>query len=436
MTDIQAESLPQILAGKDVIGQAKTGSGKTAAFGLGILNKLKVKQFRIQSLILCPTRELADQVAKEIRRLARKVHNIKVLTLCGGSPIGPQIGSLDHGAHIIVGTPGRIEDHLRRGRLKLEHVETFVLDEADRMLDMGFQPSLDAILEQVPKHRQTLLFSATFPAQIKLLTEKLMQQPVMVHIRQETEKSTIEQVLYKVDGDTPRIDALCCLLLHHRPLSTLIFCNTKIETNEVAEGLRQMGFSCLALHGDLDQSKRDQTLVRFSNNSISVLVATDVAARGLDIDSLDAVINYHVAREMEVHIHRIGRTGRAGKSGLACSLYSDKENYKIGKLEEYLQQEFTRKALPELSQLDQKIYYPPMATLQIDGGRKQKVRPGDILGALTAGNTIKGSEVGKISTFDNWTYIAVHQEIVNQALKLIENGKLKGRSFRVRRIRG
>jgi len=436
MTDIQAQSLPQILLGKDVIGQAKTGSGKTAAFGLGILNKLKVKQFRIQTLVLCPTRELADQVAKEIRRLARTVHNIKVLTLCGGSAIGPQIGSLEHGAHIIVGTPGRIEDHLRRGKLKLEHLETFVLDEADRMLDMGFQSSLDAILDKIPKQRQTLLFSATFPAQIKLLSEKLMQHPVMVHIKQEMEKSNIEQVLYKVDADTSRIGALHRLLLHYRPLSTLIFCNTKVETKEVADGLCELGFSCLALHGDLDQNKRDQTLVRFSNNSISVLVATDVAARGLDIDALDAVFNYHVAREMEVHIHRIGRTGRAGRTGIACSLYSDKENYKIGKLEEYLQLEFTRRALPLPGQFDQKMFTAPMATLQIDGGRKQKVRPGDILGALTADKTIKGTEVGKISTFDNWTYIAVRSDIANQALKLIENGKLKGRSFRVRRIRG
>ena len=436
MTEIQAQSLPPILSGKDVIGQAKTGSGKTAAFGLGILNKLKVKEFRIQSLILCPTRELADQVAKEIRKLARTIHNIKVLALCGGSPLGPQLGSLEHGAHIIVGTPGRIEEHLRKGTLELKHLESLVLDEADRMLDMGFQASLEAILKHVPSNRQSLLFSATFPEQIKVLASTLMNNPVLVQVQQNQNDSTIEQSLFEIREGDSRSEAIRQLLLHFKPKSTLIFCNTKIETLELAKELVSMGFSCLALNGDLEQKVRDQTLIRFANNSISILVATDVAARGLDIDSLDTVINYHIARELEVHIHRIGRTGRAGKSGIACTLFSQKEIYKVRKLEEFLQTEINRLHLPDLSHLDSKIIFPEMATLQIDGGRKQKVRPGDILGALTAGGTLSGDDIGKIIIADNWSFIAVKTNVAREALHKIENGKIKGRSFRVRRLRG
>ncbi|MFT5210239.1 MAG: ATP-independent RNA helicase DbpA [Flavobacterium sp.] len=436
MTEIQAQSLPPILSGKDVIGQAKTGSGKTAAFGLGILNKLKVKEFRIQSLILCPTRELADQVAKEIRKLARAIHNIKVLTLCGGSPLGPQLGSLEHGAHIIVGTPGRIEEHLRKGTLELKYLESLVLDEADRMLDMGFQSSLEAILKHVPSKRQSLLFSATFPEQIKSLAKTLMNNPVLVQVQQNQSDSTIEQSLFEIGEGDSRSEAIRQLLLHFKPKSTLIFCNTKIETLALAKELTNMGFSCLPLNGDLEQKVRDQTLVRFANNSISILVATDVAARGLDIDSLDAVINYHIARELEVHIHRIGRTGRAGNSGIACTLFSQKEIYKVKKLEEFLQTEIDRLHLPDISPLDSKIIYPEMATLQIDGGRKQKVRPGDILGALTAGGTLSGNDIGKITIADKWSFIAVKTEFAREALHKIENGKIKGRSFRVRRLRG
>jgi len=436
MTAIQAQSLPPILKGKDVIGQAKTGSGKTAAFGLGLLQKLDVKRFRIQSLVLCPTRELADQVAKEIRRLARTIHNIKVLTLCGGMPFGPQVGSLEHGAHIIVGTPGRVEEHLRKNTLDLTNVDTLVLDEADRMLDMGFQESLDAIIEQIPEQRQTLLFSATFPNQIKVIAERIMHQPVMVQVATTHDNSSIQQYFYKVENDVSRIDALRLLLLHYRPGSALVFCNTKQETQEVANQLRHCGFSALALHGDLEQKDRDQTLVRFVNKSASVLVATDVAARGLDIDTLDAVVNYQIARELEVHVHRIGRTGRAGSTGIALTLYSDKESYKFAKLEGYLKQTIATDNLPPVSLLESPTYKPPMTTLQIDGGKKQKVRPGDILGALTGEGGIEGNQVGKIQTYDNWSFVAVRRDVVRAALQKLQSDKLKGRSFRVRQIRG
>ena len=434
MTPIQAKTLPELLQGKDVIGEAKTGSGKTAAFGLALLNKLEVKRFRIQSLVICPTRELADQVAKELRKLARGIHNIKILTLCGGTPFGPQIGSLEHGAHVIVGTPGRLEEHVIKGTLELDNLNLLVLDEADRMLEMGFQPALDNIVGRTPLDRQTLLFSATFPDQIKSISESIMTDPVMVKIASSENKSTISQKFFKVSNDDDRLDSLRLLLLDTQVESTAIFCNTKKETQQVAEALHFDGFSVLALHGDLEQRDRDQTLLRFANKSASILVATDVAARGLDIDSLDLVINYHIARDSEVHVHRIGRTGRAGSTGLAYSLYSDKESYKVGLLEDYLEAVISPEDLPSSAVLSNQRPQAKMATIQIDGGKKQKVRPGDILGALTGDNGIQGSQVGKISVLDNKAYVAVTKTALNLALKKISKGKMKGRTFNARHL--
>jgi ATP-independent RNA helicase DbpA len=436
MTPIQARSLPHVLAGKDVIAQAKTGSGKTAVFGLALLEKLEAKRFRVQSLVLCPTRELADQVAKELRRLARAIHNVKILTLCGGVPLGPQIGSLEHGAHIIVGTPGRIEEHLRKNTLNLKTLNTLVLDEADRMLDMGFQASLDAIIGRMPRQRQTLLFSATYPDEISSLAKRVMIRPLIVKVDSSHDSASIRQHFFRFEQNKQRLTALRLLLLKYRPESALVFCNTRRETQEVADELRSDGFTAIALHGDLEQRARDETLVRFANKSASVLVATDVAARGLDIEALDAVINYHIARDPEVHIHRIGRTGRAGNKGLACTLYSEKEAYKVERMEEYLGQTIEPEDLPPFKVLEKPVYKAPMSTLQIDGGRKQKVRPGDILGALTGKNGIAGKQVGKIHIFDNCAYVAVTRDAARPALKKLAEGKLKGRSFRIRRITG
>jgi len=436
MTPIQAQSLPPILAGQDVIAQSKTGSGKTVAFGLGLLVKLETKNFSAQSLVLCPTRELADQVAKEIRKLARTTQNVKVLTLCGGAPFRAQAESLEHGAHIVVGTPGRVEDHLRKKTLDLSQLNILVLDEADRMLDMGFQASLDAIVDQTPKTRQTLLFSATYPAEIKSIANRIMLEPVLAQVASGHDRATIDQHFYQVDDVTERLKALRLLLLQHSPESALVFCNTKQEAQDIAEELRNHGFSALALHGDLDQRDRDQTLVRFANKSTAVLVATDVAARGLDIDSLDAVINYHIARDPEMHVHRIGRTGRAGNVGAAYSLVSEKESYKVALLQDYLGQIISSEPLPARRLLDKQAIKPAMATLLIDGGKKQKVRPGDILGALTGANGIAGTQVGKINLFDNRAYVAVRRNAVKPALRKLTEGKLKGRSFRVRLIKG
>ena len=436
MTPIQAQALPHVLENKDIIARAKTGSGKTATFALGLLNKLDVKRFRVQTLVLCPTRELADQVAAEIRKLARGIHNIKVLTLCGGVAFGPQVGSLEHGAHIIVGTPGRVEEHLRKANLNLDNLTTLVLDEADRMLDMGFQQALDDIVGYMPEQRQTMLFSATYPEKIENIAQRIMRSPVTVEVQETHSNQSIVETLYQVDNDQSRVEAVRLLLQEHQPETTLIFCNTKVETDRVANELHTVGYEASALHGDLEQKDRDQTLACFANRSISVLVATDVAARGLDIESLDMVINYQVAQELEVHTHRVGRTGRAGAQGMACSLYTQRDKHRISQLEDYLKQKFVRAELPHIRLLREPVFAPPMVTIHIGGGKKQKLRAGDIVGALTGADGIPGSEIGKIQVGDHWAYVAVACEYGKLAFNKLSQGKLKGRSFRVRRLRG
>ncbi|WP_462155152.1 ATP-dependent RNA helicase DbpA [Pseudoalteromonas piscicida] len=434
MTDIQAQTLPLILAGKDVIGQGKTGSGKTAAFSLGLLHNLNVKRFRVQALVVCPTRELADQVAVEIRKLARAVHNIKVLALCGGAPMGPQIGSLEHGAHIIVGTPGRIEEHLRKGRLSLDEVNTFVLDEADRMLEMGFEESLQCIIDHCPKARQNLLYSATYPPKIEQLAQHIMKDAAKVTVEATHDDSSIEQYFYEVDNNDARLPAVQKLLMQFQPNSAVIFCNTKAECQNVCDSLYSLGFDAAALHGDLEQKDRDRTLVRFANKSVTILLATDVAARGIDVDHVDMVINYHIAHDPEVHVHRVGRTGRAGNKGVACSLMSYKESHKVNALEDYLGKTIEPKTLPSDQVLNNKINRAPMVTIQIDGGKKAKLRPGDILGALTSNQALKGDQIGKIKVTAMSSYVAVERSIANVALKTISEGKMKGRNFRARKV--
>ena len=433
MTPVQAQSLPAILDGKDVIAQAKTGSGKTAAFALGLLAKLDVKRYRIQSLVLCPTRELAEQVAAEIRKLARNIHNIKVLTLCGGVPTRGQIVSLEHGAHIIVGTPGRILDHLQQQRLDLTNLTTLVLDEADRMLEMGFADALNAILADVPAVRQTLLFSATFDKAVRQIADSIMQSPVTVTVASPHTQSSIEQQFYQLDG-VKRADAVKLLLHRFQPASTVVFCNTKRETQELADTLQQAGVSVIALHGDLEQRDREHALLKFSNNSVSVLVATDVAARGLDIDKLDLVINFQLAHDVATHTHRIGRTGRAGNSGLACSLLSPDDGQKLAALAEQLSLEITARSLPDNSVLQQPLPEPAMQTLQIDGGKKHKLRPGDIVGALTSAGQIVFADIGKIQLLDTVAFVAVNRKVAKQALALLNEGKMKGKRYRVWRL--
>lgn len=434
MTPVQAQSLPPVLEGKDIIAQAKTGSGKTAAFSLGVLAKLNVKRFRIQSLVLCPTRELAEQVAVEMRKLARGIHNIKILTLCGGVSIGPQIGSLEHGAHIIVGTPGRVDDHIRKGTLRLDDVETLVLDEADQMLDMGFQDTLDAIIERIPQNRQTLLFSATFPRAIEAIAKRVLKNPEMIKVEEEQAKSTIKQYFYKMDNNKQRYPTLKLLLLKFTPQSCVVFCNTKVETQQVCDDLADEGFSAVALHGDLEQRDRERTLIHFANKSASILVATDVAARGLDIDDMDMVINYHLAHDTQTHVHRVGRTGRAGKKGIACSIYGEAEAFKVAQIGDHYERDITPEQMPSFNLLDKPPYRPEMVTLMIDSGKKQKVRAGDILGALTGKDGIAGRQVGKINVLDNVAFVAVERNSSKPALRKLTEGNIKGRKIRARRL--
>jgi ATP-dependent RNA helicase DbpA len=434
MTPIQAESLPHLLDGRDLIARAKTGSGKTVAFGLGLLNLLNQQSFAVQALVLCPTRELADQVAKELRRLARTSANTKIVTLCGGAPFGPQVGSLEHGAHVVVGTPGRILKHLQKQTLSLDSVRLVVLDEADRMLDMGFYEDMSSILSATPGRRQTLLFSATYPETIRELSAAFQRNPIEVTVDTQHSELKIKQRFYEVDKGK-RNKTLAALLAQYKPASSVVFCHTKLQCQDVADELRKLGIPALALHGDLEQKDRDLVLVRFANKSVPVLVATDVAARGLDIKELEAVINYELPRDPEIYTHRIGRTGRAGHKGLALSLFIASEANRVNAIEASqetkLQMDQPRGLeLPEDFRLT-----APMITLCINGGRKEKVRPGDILGALTANAAVPGSKVGKIDIFDHLAYVAIDRSVRKKALQVLSEGNIKGRRFKVRLIR-
>ena len=434
MTPIQAASLPLTLQGKDTIAQAQTGSGKTASFAIPLLCKLNPRWCAIQALVLCPTRELADQVTAEIRRLARATENIKVVSLCGGVALRGQRASLEHGAHIVVGTPGRILDHLERGTLDLNAVQTLVLDEADRMLDMGFLPDIRTVLERIPAQRQTLLFSATYPEGIEQLARQFMQTPQRIQIAATQTQSAIEQRFYQVTRAN-RLGTVVQLLYHFRPTSTIAFCNTKQQCRELVTLLQSQGINALALHGELEQRERDQVLAQFANRSCSVLVATDVASRGIDIAELEAVINVDISPDPEVHIHRIGRTGRAGAQGLALSLVSMDEMGAVGNIEQLMRQPSTFYGLDTLDASNRAPLLPPMKTLQILGGRKEKIRPGDVLGALTnseGGTAYTREQIGKIQVTEFCTFVAVERSIAEAACHKLNQGRVKGKQVKVR----
>ncbi|MGO4392575.1 ATP-dependent RNA helicase DbpA [Variovorax sp. M-6] len=431
MTPIQAASLPVALLGKDLIAQAKTGSGKTAAFALALLANLNPRRFAVQAMVLCPTRELADQVTTEIRRLARAEENVKVVTLCGGVALRGQLASLEHGAHIVVGTPGRIMDHLERASLDLSALNTLVLDEADRMLDMGFFDDIAKVARLCPKERQTLLFSATYPEGIAKLSAQFMKNPQQITVQAQHEEGKIRQRWYQVKN-TERLHAVSLLLNHFRPQSTLAFCNTKQQCRDLVQVLQAQGFSALALFGELEQRERDQVLVQFANRSCSVLVATDVAARGLDIADLEAVINVDVTPDSEIHIHRIGRTGRGDAEGLALNLASLDEMGSVGKIEQLQGRESEWHPLAELTADSAAPLQPPMATLQIIGGRKEKIRAGDVLGALTGEAGFAKEQVGKINVNEFSTYVAVDRRIAREAVHKLSTGRVKGKTVKVR----
>ncbi len=434
MTPVQAASLPAILQGQDVRAQAKTGSGKTAAFGLGVMQRIDATQFVTQSLVLCPTRELADQVTKELRRLARFTANIKILTLCGGQPMGAQRDSLVHAPHIVVGTPGRILDHLRRETLRLDKLDTLVLDEADRMLEMGFRDDIEAIVSHTPSARQTLLFSATWPQDIAQISQRIQRDPLSVETDTVSDLPSVEQRFYEA-SPREKLTALIGLLSERQPSSCVVFCNTRRECDDIAAALEKSQISALALHGDLEQRDRDQVLIRFANGSCRVLVATDVAARGLDIKSLAMVVNYQLSFDPEVHVHRIGRTARAGEEGTAISLVAADEMIRAHALEDFLQLKLSWHSLSELKSVAAKALPAAMVTLSLDGGRKAKIRPGDILGALTGEAGLSSDVIGKIDIGPTQAYVALHRDSARQAMNQLQQVKIKGKSCRARLLK-
>ncbi len=432
MTPVQAAALPAALDGKDLIVRAETGSGKTAVFALTALQRLDPAARHLQALVLCPTRELAEQVAEAFRHLAKKMPNVSVVTLTGGTPLAAQAAALCCGAQIAVGTPGRIGDHLGKNTLDTEHVGLFVLDEADRMLQMGFTETVERIARTLKLTRQTLLFSATFPDNVAALARRLLHDPETVTVDPVATPETVETFFYRLDRDDERGEALIRLLNALRPESALIFCNTKAECKAVAAHLKEQGFPVCTLHGDLDQPTRNERLLMFENGSCPLLVATDVAARGLDVAALDCVVNCELPLEPEVFLHRIGRTGRAGRSGTAHSLVSGRDRARLERIETLtgmkpvlLPLPGTKKRVPASA---------AFATLRILGGKKHKLRPGDILGALTADGELRRDDIGKITMMPQRSYVAVRRDRASTALKKLENGKIKGKKFRAERV--
>ena len=428
MTPIQEKSLPLSLENKDLIAQAKTGSGKTVAFSIPIVNKLNVKDFKIQSLILAPTRELANQIAENLRKLSRHIHNVKVLTLCGGVPFKPQVVSLFHGAHIIVGTPGRVLKHIKEENIVLSGINTLVLDEADKMLDMGFYDDIMEIIESLPKERQTLLFSATYEKNIEDLATNILKNPSLVKIENE-EKTIINQTFYEV-LEEDKASIIPALISSNKAKSILIFCNMKITCNKLADDLYDMGLDVLTLHSDLEQKQRDETIVLFSNKSYPILIATDVASRGLHIDDVDLVINYDLSLDEKIHTHRIGRTARAGKGGLAISLYTTNELDRV----ELIKDNFANIKDDNISNIEDDLSYKidsNFRTIFINGGKKQKLRAGDILGALTAGIGLQKDDIGKIDILDFCSYVAINKEKIDFVLEKLSKSKIKGKYYRI-----
>ncbi|MCX6118483.1 MAG: DEAD/DEAH box helicase [Proteobacteria bacterium] len=462
LTPIQTMSIPILLKGRDLIGQSKTGSGKTAAFAIPILERIKVQDRHIQALIMCPTRELCAQVAREVRKLGRKIPGLHVAVLSGGQFIAPQLLALEKGAHIAVGTPGRIVDILSRKKLATGRIKTIVLDEADRMLDMGFEEDMDYILSAMPDKRQTVLFSATFPESIRSISQRFQNDPESVEIENiENPQDAIDQKFCFVDAEN-RVDILEQIIAKLKPQSCIVFCNLKAVCADVSADLQARGFSADAIHGDLEQFDRDRVMAKFRNQSTKILVATDVAARGIDIQGLDLVVNFDTPAKPDVYVHRIGRTGRAGRKGLAISLLAQRERHKIDRVSEQLQKPFYPSLLNEIlalpvffgssvessAKVDQTgearetvsgeilpLVVHDFATLCIYGGRKDKLRPGDILGALTgSAGGFSGKDIGKIEIQDRLSYVAVNKSIADRALKALSQGQIKKRTFKVSRI--
>ena len=428
MTPIQEKSLPYILEKKDVIAKAKTGSGKTVSFALGIINNLDSSRFRIQAMVIVPTRELANQVATTLKQLLRYKQNIKILTLTGGVPYKPQVHSLKHLAHIIVATPGRVLKHLENNNFSCKDINTLVLDEADRMLDMGFYDDIEAILSYIPTNRQTLLFSATYPQNLEELSKSMLNKPIKIEVESVHTTDTITQEFYRCEENEK--NELLTKCFDNRFENAIVFCNTKVACEDVADYL-ESNFDCevLVLHSDYDQLYRDETIVLFANKSYPILITTDLAARGLDIDDVQLVVNYDLPFKSEIYTHRIGRTARAGNKGYSISFIDNLDDFYS--LEDYLDKEIKLLDTVDLRKKEFKPCTYKYSTLYINGGKKQKLRAGDILGALTSCVKLHKDSVGKIDIFPTHSYVAIKTEDYEKAYNGLTNNKIKNRYFKI-----
>ena len=488
---IQAKAIPAMISGIDLIGQAQTGTGKTAAFGIPILEKVDPKLKKLQAIVLCPTRELAIQVADEIRNLSRYMHGIKVLPIYGGQDIVKQIRSLKSGTQIVIGTPGRVMDHMRRKTMKLDFVHTVVLDEADEMLNMGFREDIEFVLSGVPEERQTVLFSATMPKPIMEITKKFQNNAKLT-------VPNIEQYYYDVKPKKKE-EVLSRLLDIYSPRLSVVFCNTKKQVDLLVNALLGRGYFAAGLHGDMKQEQRDRVMQGFRTGKTEILVATDVAARGIDVDEVEAVFNYDLPQDDEYYVHRIGRTGRAGREGRAFSFVSGKEVYKLKEIQRYCKTKIYAQKVPSLNDvantkmenilddvervieqedLDMMINAieervnnseftamdmaaaflkiccgmtednknteendwefgdtgageDGMVRLFINIGKKQRVRPGDILGAIAGESGMDGKLIGTIDMYDKYTFVEVPREYAREVLNAMKNVKIKGKTVAV-----
>lgn len=496
MTPIQARAIPAALSGKDLVGQAQTGTGKTAAFGIPILEKIQPKLKKPQALVVCPTRELAIQVAEEIRKLSKYLPSVKVLPIYGGQEISKQIRSLKSGVQIIIGTPGRIMDHMRRKTVKFDHVNMVVLDEADEMLDMGFREDIEMILGEINEGRQTLLFSATMPKPILELTRLYQNDPEMIKVtRKELTVPNITQYYYEVRPKN-KSEVLSRLLDIYNPQRSVVFCNTKKGVDELVDELKGRGYFAEGLHGDMKQSMRDRVMNGFRSGKIDILVATDVAARGIDVDDVDAVFNYDLPQDDEYYVHRIGRTGRAGKDGMAFTFVVGREVYKLRDIKRYCKTKIKAQPIPSLDDVretrvqkvlnrledhiedgnlgryldiiedvvnekdytamelaaalladvlggeesgrgsledpyDESRAEKGMVRLFVNIGKRQGIRPGDILGAVAGESGIPGKLVGTIDLYDKYTFVEVPKEVASDVLDAMKNVKIKGKTINV-----
>ena len=496
---IQAKAIPAMISGIDLIGQAQTGTGKTAAFGIPILEKVDPKLKKLQAIVLCPTRELAIQVADEIRNLSRYMHGIKVLPIYGGQDIVKQIRSLKSGTQIVIGTPGRVMDHMRRKTMKLDFVHTVVLDEADEMLNMGFREDIEFVLSGVPEERQTVLFSATMPKPIMEITKKFQNNAKVIKVtKKELTVPNIEQYYYDVKPKKKE-EVLSRLLDIYSPRLSVVFCNTKKQVDLLVNALLGRGYFAAGLHGGMKQEQRDRVMQGFRTGKTEILVATDVAARGIDVDEVEAVFNYDLPQDDEYYVHRIGRTGRAGREGRAFSFVSGKEVYKLKEIQRYCKTKIYAQKVPSLNDvantkmenilddvervieqedLDMMINAieervnnseftamdmaaaflkiccgmtednknteendwefgdtgageDGMVRLFINIGKKQRVRPGDILGAIAGESGMDGKLIGTIDMYDKYTFVEVPREYAREVLNAMKNVKIKGKTVAV-----